>query len=307
MEEREIKFIDPNIARKNKFLDGYLTEQKNDKVLPLFSMIEFNLSGLCTRQCVFCPRSDPKAFPNINEHISERLYEKVMADLQKANWNGVILYSAFSEPLLHRNIEELVGLSKKYLPLAHVEAVTNGDLATLEKISNLFAAGLTVLSISMYDGPHQVKHFRELQKEAGLRDDQLMLRARWLPPEEHFGITLSNRAGALNLKEIGVTALKEPLKKNCFYPFYQTLIDYDGSVLLCCHDWGKKLIVGNIKSQSIIDIWNNNVLKRVRMNLAQANRNFPPCNLCDTPGELVGRRHFEKIIKFYGKQQTTEK
>ena len=307
MEEGVPKFIDPNIDRKNKFLGEYLTAQKNGNALPLFSMIEFNLSGLCTRQCVFCPRSDPKAFPNINEHISEGLYEKVMADLQKANWNGIILYSAFSEPLLHKNIEEIIGLSKKYLPSAHVEMVSNGDLVTLEQISKLFAAGLTALSISMYDGPHQVEHFRELQKKAGLRDDQLMLRARWLPPEEHFGITLSNRAGAVNLKEVGVTALKEPLKKICFYPFYQTLIDYDGSVLLCCHDWDRKLISGNVKEKSIIDIWNSNVLRRVRMNLAQANRSFPPCNLCDTRGELMGRQHFEKIIEFYKKQPTTEK
>lgn len=307
MEEKAPKFIDPNIDRKNKFLDQYLSEQKNDGRLPLFSMIEFNLCGLCTRQCVFCPRSDPKAFPNIDEHISEGLYEKVMIDLQKANWNGIILYSAFSEPLLHKNIEELIGLSQKHLPSAHVEIVSNGDLVTPERISRLFAAGLTTLSISMYDGPHQVEHFRELQEKAGLRDDQLILRVRWLPPEEHFGITLSNRAGALNLKEVGVTTLNEPLKKVCFYPFYQTLVDYDGSVLLCAHDWDKKLIAGNVRDKSIIDIWNSNVLKRVRMNLAQANRSFPPCNLCDAQGGLVGRHHFEKIIKFYEKQQAAEK
>jgi hypothetical protein len=122
-----------------------------------------------------------------------------MSDLKFAGFDGTILYSAFSEPLLYERITDLIHLSKRYCPDARIEIVSNGDLATADKISALFEAGLTTLCISMYDGPHQSEHFKALQKKLGLRDEQLVLRVRWLSPEKHFGITLSNRAGTLEI------------------------------------------------------------------------------------------------------------
>lgn len=158
----------------------------------------------------------------------------------------------------------------------------------------------------MYDGPHQFDYFKKLQRKAGLRDDQFIPRVRWLPPEEHFGITLSNRAGKLEIKDLGIAALKKALKKPCYYPFYQILIDYDGNVLLCAHDWGKKLIAGNINTHSILEIWNNNIMKKVRINLIRKNRNFPPCNFCDVQGILIGRSHFNKWTKYYENRQSID-
>lgn len=266
---------------------------------PLFSIVEFNLCGLCNRKCVFCPRHDAKAFPNTDKHFPPELYEKIMRDLQKLDFNGTLLFSAFCEPLLYRHLEKVIELSKDYCPRARIEMVVNGDLATEEKVAQLFEAGLTTLCISMYDGPHQLEHFQKLQKKMGLSDEQIFLRKRWLPPKEHYGITLSNRAGAVELKDIGIEKLKEPLKQACYYPFYQVLVDYDGAVLLCAHDWGKKLIIGNVKKQSILEIWNNNIMKTVRTKLFQKNRNFPPCNLCDVQGVLVGKEHFNQWLKYY--------
>ncbi|MCX5715529.1 MAG: radical SAM protein, partial [Candidatus Omnitrophica bacterium] len=251
------KFLDPDIARKNSLLDSHLIGRGACEKSLLFAVIEFNLTGLCNRKCVFCPRSDPKIFPNVNKHISTRLYEKVMLDLKKAEFKGTILYSSFGEPLLYKNIETLIRLSKQHCPQAHIEMITNGDLLTSEKLSGLFKAGLTLLCISMYDGPHQVEYFNDLKKTAGLQDDQIVLRRRWLSPQEHFGITLSNRAGTVQMEDIGIKALKNPMKRACYYPFYQTLVDYDGSVLLCTHDWGRHLVAGNVNKRSILEIWNS--------------------------------------------------
>ena len=35
-------------------------------------------------------------------------------------------------------------------------------------------------------------------------------------------------------------SLTEPLKKPCFIPSYTFFLDYQGDVLICPHDWGKK-------------------------------------------------------------------
>lgn len=292
-------FFDPNISRKEKYVKNHLIMQERRDVRPLFSLIEFNLCGLCNRSCSFCPRSNPKVYPNRNKHIPVALYEKVMADLKSVAFNGSILYSAFSEPLLYKNLEDIIKLSKYYCPQAGVEIVTNGDFVTSQKLFQLFAAGLTTLCISMYDGAHQIEHFEKLKIQAGLRNDQLIFRVRYLSSQDHFGITLSNRAGALEMKDIGISALKEPLRKPCHYPFYQIFIDYDGAVLLCAHDWQKRLIVGNVNDDSILNIWDNDILKQVRTDLINNNRNFPPCDLCDVKGVLIGRNYFDKWKEYY--------
>ena len=305
--ERPIKhkYFDPNITRKGEVLQRHLEGSQADPTAPpFFSLIEFNLSGLCNRKCVFCPRVDPDVYPNVNEHIPLDLYEKIMGELAEVDYDGMILYSAFGEPLLYKNLETVLQVSKQYCPKVRIETVTDGDFVTPAKLRTLFSAGLDTLLISLYDGPEQVEFFQKIIDEVGLSDTQVVLRKRWLPPEEHYGITLSNRSGMVNIPEVGVSALTTSLKRPCFYPFYQVLVNYDGVVLLCPHDWGKKLIVGNLNNSTIHELWDSKVMRRVRRSLAGSDRNFPPCDVCDVDGTMMGRPHFEQWMKYYEAQAT---
>lgn len=303
--ERPVKhrYFDPNITRKGEVLQRHLeASHQGFNGPPFFSLIEFNLSGLCNRKCVFCPRVDPSVYPNVNEHIPLKLYEKIMGELAEVDYDGMILFSAFGEPLLYKNLETVIQLSKQYCPKVRIESVTDGDFVTPGKLQSLFSAGLDTLLISLYDGPEQVETFEGMRKEVGLSDTQVVLRKRWLPPEEHYGITLSNRAGMVEIPDVGVGALAEPLQRPCFYPFYQVLVNYDGAVLLCPHDWGKKLIVGNLNHSTIHELWDSRVMRRTRRNLANSDRNFAPCNVCDVDGTMMGRPHFEQWMKYYEAQ-----
>ena len=113
-------FPDPNIKRKGKIVKDHL-ESTTYQGMPVFSLVEFNITELCNRTCSFCPRVDPKVYPNRNKHISTELYEKIMIELSEFSYNGNILFSAFSEPLLHKQLETLIQLSKKHCPGARVE------------------------------------------------------------------------------------------------------------------------------------------------------------------------------------------
>ncbi len=301
----EQKAVDINVPRKGEFIDRHLERSSQGRdSFPFFSELEFNLSGLCNRTCVFCPRTNPKNYPNVNEHLSLELYEKIVKELQEVNYDGMVLYSGFGEPLLHKRVEILIEMTRRHCPKARIEIVTNADFVTLQKLRSLFDAGLNTLLISLYDGPEQVLHFQTMRADCGLAENQVILRPRWLPPEQHFGMNVTNRGGLVEIKEAGVGKLAEPLKRQCFYPFFMGMIDYDGSFLICPHDWGKKLIVGNLKHQSILDLWNGDVMRQVRMKLADANRHIPACSVCDVDGVLFGRRHYEKWIAHYESRQT---
>ena len=124
-----------------------------------------------------------------------------------------------------------------------------------------------------------------------LNDYQYVLRKRYLPEEQDFGITLSNRGGMLENAEYKIPPKKEQIKQKCFYPSYKFFLDYNGDVLMCSHDWGKKNILGNLNKQSFKDIWLSDKYMEARQKLNNSDRSINPCNVCDVAGTLIGSKH----------------
>ena len=83
----------------------------------------------------------------------------------------------------------------------------------------------------------------------------------YLPPEEKFGIRLTNRGGAMKNAEYKIKSLNEPSTRPCFYPSYDFFVDYNGDILMCSHDWLKKNVLGNLNEQDFSEIWLGKKLK----------------------------------------------
>ena len=287
--QREIKFFDPSIIRKKELTDQNYQENK-DKNIVLPSEVEISESGLCNRKCSFCPRSDPN-YNHVNEFISEDLHSKLCNQLGELKYKGVIRYSGFVEPLLDKNIYNLINKAKKTLPNAKVELVTNGDVLNKTRLKKLFDNGLDTILISVYDSEEDAIKFEKLCKELPLEKKQYVIRKRYLPPEQDFGITLSNRAGMMENAEYKIKTLNKALNEPCYYPSYTFFMDYNGDVLMCPHDWGKKIILGNMKNENFLDIWASKKAINLRKKLNKADRNFSPCKSCDVKGSLIGEKH----------------
>jgi radical SAM protein with 4Fe4S-binding SPASM domain len=285
------KFIDTNIQNKSKTVKEKIQFfQYKNKTLPLPTEIEISESGTCNRTCSFCPRSSPN-FEDKKEFISNILHEKLCLELKELNYKGTIRYSGFVEPLLDKNIFKLLGMARNYLPNVNLEMVTNGDPLNLERLKNLFKSGLNKILISVYDGKEDAKKFEELCQKANLIKDQFIVRHRYLSEDEDFGITLSNRSGLMENAEFKIKKLKEPLKKPCYIPSYTFFLDYQGDVLMCPHDWGKKVILGNLNKENFLDIWFSEQSMKIRNMLNKSNRQFTPCNVCDVDGTLMGKKN----------------
>ena len=278
------KYIDPAIPRKNNIIDSSLSFYNS---IPLPAVVEINESGKCNRTCSFCPKSDPN-YPDVSEFIDSALIQKLTHELGEVNYSGIFLYSGFCEPLLDKNIFELIQISKLNMPDAKIELITNGDPLNHQRLRRLFDSGLTTLLISCYDDESQVSFFNNMAKEAGIDQSKYVIRPRWLSEKESFGITLNNRSGALVNSEFVIEPLKEPLRQKCNYPSYSFFMDYNGDVLICAHDWRKKYIAGNVYKESFLDIWTGKRMTNARKLLLDANRGFSPCNACDANGLIMG-------------------
>jgi len=292
--KKHIKYYDQNIDRKSEIVQKSLQFFK-DTNIPLPSIVEISDSGTCNRSCVFCPRSDPewiKKFDN-KEFIKKELHEKICKELSEYNYNGIVVYSGFNEPLLNKACFDNIARTRKYLPNAKIELITNGDVLNLTRLKKLFTSGLSTILISVYDGPEDMIKFKKLCELAKLDKNQFVIRNRYLPPEDDYGITMSNRGGQMKNAGHSISSLKKSIKEPCYYPSYTLFIDYNGDVLMCSHDWGKKNILGNLNKNTILDIWMSENAKKSRFNLAKSDRGFSPCNECDVRGNLIGKSHVE--------------
>ena len=282
------KFLDPNIKNKSKTVEDkiQLFDYAGVK-LPLPTEIEISESGTCNRSCSFCPRS-AKDFVDKKEFITNELHEKLCKELQELNYKGTIRYSGFVEPMLDKNIYNLINMVRRFLPDSNVEMVTNGDPLNLKRLEKLFQSGLNRILISAYDGKEDADRLENLCKSANLSSDQYIVRHRYYSEEKDFGITLSNRSGLMENAEFKIKSLTEPLKKPCYIPSYTFFLDYQGDVLMCPHDWGKKIILGNLNKTNFTDIWFSKKSMKIRKMLNRSNRNFTPCNVCDVDGTIMG-------------------
>lgn len=286
---KTIKFFDPSIKRKAKLAKRNLYFYKG---IPLPAEIEISESGTCNRTCSFCPRSAPD-FEDRKEFIKTSLFEKLCTELSEVNYKGTLRFSGFVEPLLDKNIFNLIAKTRSYLEDVNIEMVTNGDVLNLDRLNKLIDSGLNTILISVYDGKEDAEKFQKLCEKAKLKENQYVIRHRYLPPEKDFGITMSNRAGMMKNAEYQIEPLKKSLDLPCYYPHYTFFMDYNGDVLMCPHDWGKKIILGNLNNETFMEIWIKTKAKEIRQKLKTGDRNFSPCNVCDVKGTLIGKDHSE--------------
>ena len=192
--------------------------------------------------------------------------------------------------MVDKNIFNLIGMTNAYLPKSNIEMVTNGDPLNLKRLKKLFLQGLSKILISVYDSEEDAIKFEKMCKDAGLNQEQYIIRRRYLPESQDFGITLSNRAGSMKNAEYKIKPLDKAFNNPCYIPSYTFFLDYQGDVLMCPHDWGKKVILGNLNKEKFKEIWFKKKSMNYRKMLTNANRNFKPCNVCDVEGTFMGKK-----------------
>ena len=258
--------------------------------------VEVNTTELCNRTCVFCPRHDPKIFPNRNLHMTTKGAETIAKELGRNNYTGKISFSGFGENLLNPNFLNIVFRFRMWLPNATLECNTNGDRLTSEYASTLFKNGLDLLYVNLYDGIEQMEHFEHLLSH--IDASQYKFRMHWGDFEKH-GLILNNRSGVIDWIGIEDTDVESLKGKVCHYPFYKMFVDWNGDVLFCSNDWGREHVVGNLMQQSLHDVWFSKPMTKIRKRLMKGDRSHSPCNKCSVDGSLFGKPSFDLVKDYY--------
>ncbi len=222
------------------------------------------------------------------------------------------------EPLLNKHLPSMVRYAKRSGRVERVDTTTNGSLLTPGRVGPLLDAGIDRINVSV-DGMDEDTYARVTGVRMKVAD--LAANVRWLYDNSRgrcdvvvktigdiltadqrkefydlFGdicdrIFVENFAPCWPQFDIethtGVTIergiYQQPVGETdvCPYIFYGMSVNADGLVSSCFLDWGRKLIIGDVRTQTMRDIWNSEQMNALRlMHLEGRRHEHPVCGGC---------------------------
>lgn len=223
------------------------------------------------------------------------------------------------EPLLNPDVCRMVKYAKEADVAELIEITTNGTLLSEEMNLGLIDAGLDILNISV-NGINEKQYedacgysmqFDKFQKSIAhfyqnKRDCQVFIKysdtGYSQEEKESFYQLFENCCDEIFVETIsanlwqdtnigdyvadahkGIYGQALEKKQVCPFLFTTMVINDKGIVHLCCVDWKTEYILGDLKSESIADIWNGTKLKEYqRMHLSGKKDCMNLCKNCES-------------------------
>jgi len=274
--------------------------------------INFELIEGCNLRCDYCPcrlwlkkKRDIIPFDKYKEIIDEG----VKNNLCSIELNGI------NEPLLQSNIIEYIKYAHS-VSIPIISLHTNATLLNKNIANRLIESGLTLLIFSLdavnkntyetirrgatYEKVvNNINSFLELKQEKKV--DFPLTRISFVMNKLNQGEFLSfydfwkekvdyvshsdfcNPFVGMDIYEYieNKYRLKSPNIFSCNEPFQRLFVCSNGDVCPCCSFFGKELKIGNIYQDSILELWNNEKMKKVRELVNAKKENQPDaCKKC---------------------------
>jgi len=238
----------------------------NYKDFPNF--ISASINEACNLKCSYCPnalRQKP-----LKEHLFPiELYKKLLSALKEISYDQIFCFHRYNEPLLTKKAEEYIGLANQYIPEAETRLYTNGMYLTEERLKSIQnAGGLKTIIVTEHT---PLKSF--IERISGIEESLL----RNIYVRRAADMNLINRGGLLE----GQAEL--PTKNMpCDMPARNLVFDSYGRTIFCPDDYYGTVIVGDLNSQTPIEIVESEKFKAIGQALLNGERNlFKVCQNCN--------------------------
>lgn len=78
-------------------------------------------------------------------------------------------------------------------------------------------------------------------------------------------ISILNSDHNVSAKKTSVINRDKTINTKCLFPWQTFSITWDGNVVPCCNDYDNKYVLGNVKDNTLMEIWNGENMKKLRM------------------------------------------
>ena len=305
-ESENLKNLIRFITNKQQQLTGYQIGVLKNRLTPYMDIpktIKFEMNTVCNASCTFCPYT---TLDRKGTKMPDGLIAKIIKDMQDIPKNVPFTVSPFgvNEPFLDGRFFSVVAEINEKLPQAKIEIISNGNAITDKKMDRLAKIkNISTFKISCND--HREKHYEKLMnlsfKKTIERLDEL--HKRKAAGQIYFDIFLSRvgddtpadsaflkwyreryplfrpmvaaRGTWLNQVDCGSSAIPNV---GCMQWFNLSIIS-TGIATICCHDGQAKHIIGDVKKQHVLEIYNNPIYRKWR-ETASSRLDAEPCRSC---------------------------
>ncbi|PIN75798.1 hypothetical protein COV17_03575 [Candidatus Woesearchaeota archaeon CG10_big_fil_rev_8_21_14_0_10_36_11] len=279
--------------------------------------IMFEVTNACNLRCKMCYHKDMKRKIGF---MSEELFRKVITEAKELGIENVALYTT-GESFLHTKIFDFITIAKE-AGMKYVYITTNGQVLDDNKIHKIIESRLDSIKFSIDSGAKESyesirvnakwdKLVENIQKLRKLRDEKkstLGIFASFVIMKENYNDLLnynnvfgkivdqtlfnivSNQGSQVDDSSLPLeidSKLKDimlPKEKwaPCNLLWNRFIVNYDGTLTVCCVDFEAKLTYGDLNISTLKECWNNDKLKCLRK--IHLEKNFcllPMCHDCD--------------------------
>lgn len=280
-------------------------------MIPSSNEVRVEISTKCNYNCIICARDSLVRTKEIMS--TERFEYYVKKILHETSQYNTLTFSGFGEPLLDRDFLKKVAIAKN--SGFNVLLLTNASLLTVDLFEQLNDLGLESIRISFYgieaDSYKRVHNVNgkvlfEKVKDSLTQICKMKRRTNiiftynivdganekdvheWIKYWEPIADLLEvwkphNWVNGRNYR----TVKKEQLK-TCGRPLNGPLqVQVDGTVNMCCFDYNGKLLLGDLNTQSLAEIFNSAAYRNIKG--CHLSGNFEGsdliCEVCDQRNE----------------------
>tara|TARA_B100001250_G_scaffold395499_1_gene400471 strand:+ start:1503 stop:2621 length:1119 start_codon:yes stop_codon:yes gene_type:complete len=279
-------------------------KKKIDTEFPIYVLIEPVSS--CNLKCPMCFQSD-KSFikKEFMGKMNFDLYKKIIDECE-INGTKAITFGSRGEPTIHPQIKEMLEYaSGKFLD---IKLITNATKLTDELINTIFKCNLQQVVFSIDSEEKEtyerlrkfakyesvlanVKRYNQIKKT--YKNNKTVTRIAGVKVEkqqneESFYKFWSNFSDEVVFKEAYArwdtynNDVLEDFLEPCRYIWERMYVWFDGKVNPCDADYKSYLSYGNVKNNTIKEIWSSKEYKKLKETHLNKNRDkITPCDRCE--------------------------
>ena len=269
-------------------------------------LVEIEIFNYCNRTCEFCPNVTIDRKSAVIE-LPESCFLNTLQELKDQDFDGYVTFSRYNEPLSQDELlKKRAKQVREYLPNVTLIFNTNGDFLTKKRLDGLDVDEISVMD---YDNKGIQKCKKRLERVGVditeidypfIKGNRGKIKFLYYVDFVENHTLWNDRGGAL--EEL---SLKERRTEPCLEPDRFIGVDYNGNIMPCCVtrsdiDSHQDFILGNIKEQSVMDIFNSERAKTIREKAMKGDfdDDMKPCHYC--PYEL-GRYRRDDVSLDYEK------
>ncbi|OGN00904.1 MAG: hypothetical protein A3B91_01270 [Candidatus Yanofskybacteria bacterium RIFCSPHIGHO2_02_FULL_41_29] len=254
--------------------------------------------------------------------MTEETFSGILSRIKHLQFRVIVLYHG-GEPLLNPRFAEMIKRVRPYTKF--IKTVTNGSILTQRRIDEILASDLDLIEVSIDgDSPEEndqirknakcekiitaVKAIIDTKRRLGLDRPKVNIgnvripgsnTNTNLPPDVpeflkkafvgyeqdimfrmYYALVWANMIGSEN---------KIPENNYCDNVVNTITVRHNGDVVPCCYDLTSSMVMGNLLTESLESIWNNDRYLKLRAAIA----NFQPPAPCQNCLVLYPSRHLK--------------